>query len=187
MLTAPINLISVGAFVERGMSCLFSLGGITKVFFPGDHPALPGLVFKANVSNCLSFLKLDFIQPIAVTHPAVSFVSSDYSFPHLKPDLMLWHHQFRHIGMDATRAALTKDYITGVVYEGSLVHKLSGALSVKVLSIPTLTMDIGLLVLANFSTWTYADLTQPRHPTERGIFIISLTTSPILDSPMGLN
>ena len=81
MLTAPINLISVGAFVERGMSCLFSLGGITKVFFPRDHPALPGLVFKANVSNCLSFLKLDFIQPIAVTHPAVSLCLLTIPFP----------------------------------------------------------------------------------------------------------
>ena len=44
---APINLLSVGALVERGMSCLFSPGGITKVFFSGDHPLLPGLEFCA--------------------------------------------------------------------------------------------------------------------------------------------
>ena len=59
---APINLLSVGTLVERGMSCLFSPGGITKVFFANDHPLLPGLAFLASVANCLSFLGLDFIS-----------------------------------------------------------------------------------------------------------------------------
>ena len=36
--TAPINLLSVGVLVERGMTCLFSPGGITKVFYPDHHP-----------------------------------------------------------------------------------------------------------------------------------------------------
>jgi hypothetical protein len=61
--TAPINLLSVGVLVERGMSCLFLPGGITKVFYPDHHPKLPGLTFSATVTNRLSFLLLDFIPP----------------------------------------------------------------------------------------------------------------------------
>jgi hypothetical protein len=61
--TAPINLLSVGALVERGMSCLFSPGGITKVFFADDYSLLPELEFLATVANRLSFLSLDFAPP----------------------------------------------------------------------------------------------------------------------------
>ena len=61
--SAPINLLSVGALVERGMSCLFSPGGITKVFFPDDHPKFAGVTFPAAVSNRLSFLRLSFLPP----------------------------------------------------------------------------------------------------------------------------
>jgi hypothetical protein len=39
--SAPINLLSVGALVERGMSALFSPGGITTVSFLDDHQSLP--------------------------------------------------------------------------------------------------------------------------------------------------
>ena len=63
--TAPINLLSVGVLVERGMSCLFSPGGIMKVFYPDQHPKLPGLTFSTTVANRLSFLLLDFIPPVA--------------------------------------------------------------------------------------------------------------------------
>jgi hypothetical protein len=135
--TAPINLLSVGALVERGMSCLFSPGGITKVFFPDDHPNLPGLSFSAAVSHRLSFLRLAFL-PLAVSSvplalPALassgapsslplSSSSSSLSFPRLKLDSMLWHRRFGHIGMEATQAAVTKGYVTGVKLDGSFVR-----------------------------------------------------------------
>ena len=127
---APINLLSVGALVEKGMSCLFSPGGITKVFFPDEDPLLPGLTFSATVTNRLSFLRLDFISPPAslppVAFPAQAFLPSSSasppSFPRLKLDSMLWHRRFGHIGMDATRAALTKDYVTGVQLDGSFLR-----------------------------------------------------------------
>lgn len=101
-LTAPINLLSVGALVERGMSCLFSPGGITKVFFPKTHSKLPGFVFTAEVASRLSFLKLDFVEPVLTVNPtafpaqadvpANSLVTSpEYSFPRLKLNSMLWH------------------------------------------------------------------------------------------------
>ena len=48
--SAPINLISVGALAERGMSCLFSPGGLTKLFFPKDHPRLPDFSFSLQSS-----------------------------------------------------------------------------------------------------------------------------------------
>jgi gag-pre-integrase-like protein len=35
---------------------------------------------------------------------------------------MLWHRRFGHIGMDATRAALTKDYVTGIKLDGSFIR-----------------------------------------------------------------
>ena len=64
--TAPINLLSVGVLVERrGMSCVFSSAGITKVLFPSDHPKLPHLMFRPIVTNHLSFLVLVFIIPPA--------------------------------------------------------------------------------------------------------------------------
>jgi hypothetical protein len=128
---APINLLSVGALVERGMSCLFLLGGIKKIFFPEDHALLPGLAFHATVANRLSFLSLDFTRHDSPT-PASAFPaysqavssalsgssSSELSFPRLKLDSMLWHRCFGHLGMEATRAALMKNYVTGVRLEG---------------------------------------------------------------------
>jgi hypothetical protein len=138
--SAPINLLSVGALVERGMSCLFSPGGITKVSYPSDHHKFPGFAFSATVSNRLSFLKLDFISPdtpeplacpatVVPSHPLVpipsglpAVASPSHSFPRIKLDSMLWHRRFGHIGMDATRAALTKDYVTGVQLDGSFIR-----------------------------------------------------------------
>src|ERR1700678_167924 len=37
---APINLLSVGALAEHGMSCLFSPDGVMKVSYSLDHPTL---------------------------------------------------------------------------------------------------------------------------------------------------
>jgi hypothetical protein len=138
--TAPINLLSVGALVERGMCCLFSPGGLTKVFFPEDHPRFPGLTFAATVSTRLSFLRLTFLPPAgAVSDPlampaqvlprnsvlsstTVSSSPASLSFPRIKLDSMLWHRHFGHLGMDATRAALSKNYATGLKLEGSFVR-----------------------------------------------------------------
>ena len=122
--SAPINLFSVGALVERGMSCLFSPGGITTVSYPRTHATLPGFAFSATVSNRLSFLRLDFISPalpvLPSALPAVAQPAS--SFPHVKVDSMLWHRRFGHLGMDATRAALLKNYVKGVSFEGSFLR-----------------------------------------------------------------
>jgi hypothetical protein len=61
---APINLFSIGTLVEHGMSCLFSSGGLTKVFYPQNHATLPGFAFSVIVMNRLSFLKLVFLPPV---------------------------------------------------------------------------------------------------------------------------
>ena len=60
---APINLLSVSTLVERGMSCLFSSGCLTKVFYPQNHAKLSGFAFSVVVMNRLSFLKLVFLPP----------------------------------------------------------------------------------------------------------------------------
>ena len=121
---APINLLSVGALVEHGMSCLFSPGGITKVFYPRNHLKLPGFTFTATVTNRLSFLRLDFISPKVDVLPAAfpALVPSPSSFPRVKVDSMLWHRRFGHLGMDATRAALLKDYVKGVSFDGPFLR-----------------------------------------------------------------
>ena len=66
---APLNLLSVGTLVEHGMSCLFSSGSLTKVFYPQNHAKLPGFTFSAVVMNCLSFLKLVFLSPVDSMSP----------------------------------------------------------------------------------------------------------------------
>ena len=125
--SAPINLLSVGALAERGMSCLFSPGGVTKIFYPADHPRIPGFSLPAVVVNRLSFLNLAFLSPELSLTPAAlparatpSFPA--YSFPRIKLDTMLWHRRFGHIGMDATKATLTKEYVTGVQLDGPFVQ-----------------------------------------------------------------
>ena len=98
-----------------------------KVFFPDDHAMFPGLSFSGMVTNCLSFLKLVFLSPVApsvsLALPAAlpSSMSSPSSFPCLTLDSMLWHRCFGHIGMEATWAALTKDFVTGIKLEGPFV------------------------------------------------------------------
>lgn len=128
-LSAPINLLSVGAFVKRGMSCLFSPGGITKVSFSDDHASFLGLTFSATVNNHLSFFNSNFLPPatssVSLALPAVlrpPSSSSSSSFPRLCLDSMLWHRHFGHIGMEATQAALTKDFVTGVKLDGPFVR-----------------------------------------------------------------
>ena len=116
-LDAPIHLLSVGALVECGMLALFTPGGLTTISFPSDHPTLPTFSFSASVHNRLSFLNLEFVSP-TISPAALPALS----FPRLKLDLTLWHCRFGHIGMDATKAALTKDYVKGVVFEGSFLH-----------------------------------------------------------------
>ena len=127
--SAPIHLLSVGALAERGLCTLFSPGDITKIFYLDDHPRLPGFYLSASVVNRLSFLNLSFVPPavslvsVALPLPTpVPLHPSPYSFPQVSQDSMLWHRRFGHIGMEATCAALTKDYVTGVQLEGPFVR-----------------------------------------------------------------
>ena len=125
--SAPINLLSVGTLAERGMSCLFSPGGLMKIFFPKDHPRPPDFSFSATVINRLSFLRLAFLAPelsaIPTAMPALLIPQSPPGFfPRIKLDSTLWHRRFGHIGMEATKAALTKDYAKGIHFDGPFVH-----------------------------------------------------------------
>ena len=192
--TAPINLLSVGALAEQGMSCLFSPGGITKVFYSDDHPRLPGFSFEASVVNRLSFLNLNFVASPAslvsvalpVSHPVPSN-SSAYSFPRVTQTSMLWHRRFGHIGMEATHATLTKDYVTGVQLEGPFLFMITVFLAwlVRVLSVPILCMDIALQRLVNCFTWIYVDLSLFRDLVVKNIFSTFWMTSLTGDSPSG--
>ena len=124
---APINLISVGALTEKGAVFTFSRGQ-TTIAFPSDHPVLPSFSFDATVLNRLSFLDCNFILPPSSITPSLSDPSSPLLdlddvalatvFPQVSLTPELWHRRFGHLGIEATRAVLTKDYATGVVYTG---------------------------------------------------------------------
>ena len=58
---------------------------------------------------------------VPLSAPAQAPVPSPYSFPHVWLDSMLWHQCFGHIGMDATRSTLLKDYVKGVMLDGSFI------------------------------------------------------------------
>jgi hypothetical protein len=106
----PINLISVGALQENHLSINFSFQK-TTISFPMTHPHLKGLSFDATVVNRLSMLLLDFIPPVTKLTP-----SAFASFPIPSNSFELWHRRFGHLGQDATKDILTKDYATGIKY-----------------------------------------------------------------------
>ena len=101
------------------------------MFFPRDHTKLPGFTFSATVANRLSFLRLDFVLPPLLVAPTAfpaqalsppALEIPDTTFPRVRQDSVLWHRRFGHVGMDATRAALTKNYVKGVLFEGSILR-----------------------------------------------------------------
>jgi hypothetical protein len=115
--SAPINLISVGAMQERQMRVHFN-EDTTVIHFPSDHPSLAGLSFQATVHRWLSFLQCDFIIP---TPPITDGTEVAFpTFPIVEQTPALWHRRFGHLGVEATRAVLTKNYATGVNWSGAL-------------------------------------------------------------------
>jgi hypothetical protein len=115
--SAPINLISVGAMQERRMRIHFNEDA-TVIHFPLDHPHLAGLSFHATVLCRLSFLQCDFVIP---TPPITDGTEVAFpTFPAVEKTLSLWHQRFGHLGIDATRALLTKDYATGIDWSGTM-------------------------------------------------------------------
>ena len=125
---APINLISVGALTEKNVTFTFAKE-LTIISFPSDHPVLPSFSFNATVLRRLSFLDCDFIPspspiPSSLHDPPSPLLDlSDQAltamFEPVALTPALWHRRFGHLGLDATRAILTKDYATGLNYTGS--------------------------------------------------------------------
>src|ERR1700678_954170 len=115
---APINLISVGALTENGLTVAFIPDGPTLISYPLSDLELPGFTFMATVIRRLSFLQLDFVLP-ALSSCALPAIT----FPKTKLSSTLWHHRFGHLGMEATRETLHKDYVTGVQLSGPFVQE----------------------------------------------------------------
>jgi hypothetical protein len=129
---APINLISVGALAEKDVTFTFSKDR-TIIAFPPGHPVLPSFTFDATVLRRLSFLdcaflpapSLDLDSPLSsLSDPSPPILLLDdlalsATFPPISLTPDLWHRRFGHLGLDATRAVLTKDYATGLDYTGS--------------------------------------------------------------------
>jgi hypothetical protein len=115
---APINLISVGALNEGHLTVTFVPGGNTSISYSKSDPVLPGFTFMATVVSRLSFLRLDFVLP-----SVSSCAFPAFTFPKLKLSSTLWHRRFGHLGMDATKETLLKEYATGINFTGPFVHE----------------------------------------------------------------
>ena len=109
--SVPINLISIGALQEHHMSVVFSFQK-TTIAFPSSHPQLGGLSFDAQVIRRLSLLHLNYIHA-NTPNPTIALAS----FPVASNTFELWYRRFGHLGQEATRDMLTKDYATGIVYK----------------------------------------------------------------------
>ena len=105
--TVPINLISVGALQEHHMSVVFSFQK-TTISFPSAHPQLSGLSFNAHVTQCLSLLNLEFVDP-----PLLPVAL--HLFPVTPPSPDTWHRRFGHLGHEASRNVLIGNYATGII------------------------------------------------------------------------
>ena len=124
---APVNLLSVGAMTEKGATFTFAPGctDCTSIVFPTPQPSLPdNFPFTATLMHRLSFLHCDFVtpssQPFSVYPTAVdddTALVATFPAVQLTPDL--WHRCFGHLGRAATHAALTKDYATGITFDGN--------------------------------------------------------------------
>lgn len=119
----PINLLSVGSIVENDLKLVFEKDA-TSIFFPNSSPELCGLSLSATVHKRLSFLHCDFVLPPSphndapLSFPAIVTDINTTTFPRVEVTPELWHRRFGHLGLDATRAVLTKNYATGVAYVG---------------------------------------------------------------------
>ena len=118
---APINLISVGALTENRLSITFCPDASTRISYSMSEPDLPGFSFYASVHRRLSLLQLDFLIPDASPCPPSSFAT--ITFTKMTYSSSLWHRRFSHLGMDATREALTKEYATGIQFSGPLTQE----------------------------------------------------------------
>ena len=96
---APINLLSIGALNENGLTVTFNPGALTDLSLPIDDPDLPGFTFHATVFRRLSLLNCNFIEP-GDNQPSVF---SAVTFPAVTPSPSLWHCRFGHIGQDADK------------------------------------------------------------------------------------
>ena len=117
---ALINLISVGALTENRLSVIFRPDAPTKISYSMSEPDLPGFSFFAQVFHRLSLLQLDFIVPDESPH---SHALAALTFPKTTYSSTLWHRRFGHLGMDATREALTKEYATGIQFSGPFTQE----------------------------------------------------------------
>lgn len=113
----PINLLSVGALLEKGVETHFVAGPSCIVSFPEAFtvPELRGLNLQTTMVHRLPFLYLHFVTPPIVEYierPPTTAIASVAASPHL------WHRRVAHAGMDSVRELLNHDYAVGVKTAG---------------------------------------------------------------------
>ena len=113
--------MSVGALNKSQLTMTFQPNGPTTILYSLTDPKPPGFTFSAMVIHHISFLNLDFVLQSEIVPQPHAFVT--ITFSETKHSSTLWHHCFRHLGMDATQAALTKEYITSVHLDGPFIYE----------------------------------------------------------------
>ncbi|KAF8061424.1 hypothetical protein FPV67DRAFT_278112 [Lyophyllum atratum] len=173
--------------VENDLKLVFEKDA-TTIFFPKSSPELRDSSLSATVHRRLSFLHCDFVLPpepnsddvASLAFPAVEPTFAPTTFPRVKVTPELWHRRLGHLGRDATRAVLTKNYATGVVYDGPFTdsHCIPCILG-KQPSRPYDHFGVVRRRSATYSTWIHAALSRRVSPmATRPISTPSLMITP---------
>jgi hypothetical protein len=115
----PVNLLSVCRLVSCGVSCSFQSPGAASLTITRTGGSSFNLPVQSR--GGLSWLVCQYtnsFRRLSSTGPDLALFTS----PPLTPDL--WHQRFCHLGLDATRAVLTKDYVNSISYVGSFTRTI---------------------------------------------------------------
>ena len=175
---APLNLLSVGTMQEKRMRIHFNENH-TVIYFPSDHPVLSRHMITAIVFRRLSFLQCDFLQAELPVSDGSELAFPAFAKVELTPEL--WHCRLGHIGVDATRAVLTKNYAEGIDWTGWFVKEYCiPRLIRKHPQIPYTNYGNRASQIASSCTWTRVVHFLSKHRTRSPSSGVFLTTSPTL-------
>ena len=116
-----IVLLLVRALNKKGMEVVFKSDvPVATLSFPSTHPTLPGFEMCATRDKHLYWLNLDFVKPML---PLIPEETSMMAYPafHMQVNFFVNpRRRLGHLGHEATRLMLSKNFTTGISVSGSL-------------------------------------------------------------------
>lgn len=115
-----MHILSVTRLASKGVTCQFRSDSSVVLLVPSGVPDSP-IECPTVLCHGLSFLSGHYVNSLhrlALDDDSFSALLS----PALTPDL--WHQHFGHLGLDATCATLTRNYTTGITFQGTFVHEI---------------------------------------------------------------